>query len=160
MPTPRFILDLREHIGHDLLFLNGITAVVFDRRDAPRRVLLGQRSDSGQWRLLGGILEPGEQPAPGTVREVLEETGVSVAVDRLVSVITLPPTSYPNGDRVQFLSCTFRAHHVSGEAHVADDESLAVGWYDLDQLPDDLPQQDRDVIAQALPAQGRTDFAR
>lgn len=160
MPTPQFILDLREQVGHALLFLNGVNSVVFDRREDPHQVLLGQRADSGRWRLPAGILEPGEQPAPGLVREVLEETGVTIEVDRLVSVITLPPTAYPNGDRVQYLSCTFRAHYLSGEAHVADDESLAVGWYDLDQLPDDLPQHDRDIIIQALPLDGGPDFVR
>ena len=72
MPTPDFILRLREKIGHDLLWLPGVTAVVLDDRN---RVLLGRRADNGRWTLITGILEPGEQPAVGVVREVLEETG-------------------------------------------------------------------------------------
>jgi 8-oxo-dGTP pyrophosphatase MutT (NUDIX family) len=160
VPTPQFILDLRARIGTDLLFLNGVNCVVLDSSDRPRTVLLGQRADTGVWRIPGGILEPGEQPAQGMVREIEEETGVTAGIDRLVSVVTTPPTTYPNGDQVQFLSCTFRAHHISGEAHVADDESLAVGWYDLDQLPDDLPQRDRDLISAALPAAGTPIFIR
>lgn len=151
MPTPQYILDLRTHVGTDLLFLPGVKSVVFDDRDQPRRVLLGQRADNGQWRLPAGIMEPGEQPAPALVREVWEETGVRIAIDRLVELLTLPAYGYPNGDQVQFLSCVFRAHYLSGRAHVADDESLAVGWYDLDQLPDGLPPGDHESIRLALP---------
>lgn len=151
VPTPQFILDLRQHVGTAPLFLNGVKSVVFDQRQAPQRVLLGQRSDNGQWRLPAGILEPGEQPAPALVREVLEETGVRIAVDRLVELRTLPMITYPNGDQVQYLSCVFRAHYLGGVAHVADDESLAVGWYDLDQLPETLPDGDRESIKLGLP---------
>jgi 8-oxo-dGTP pyrophosphatase MutT (NUDIX family) len=158
VPTPQFILDLRQRIGHDLLFLPGVNTVAFDDRDDPSTVLLGRRADNGRWHLPGGILEPGEQPAPGMVREVLEETGVTIAIDRLISLVTLPPTNYPNGDRVQYLSCSFRSHYVSGEAYVADDESTDVGWYDLDQLPDGLRQLDRDLIKLALPAEGPPHF--
>ncbi|MBO0811676.1 MAG: NUDIX domain-containing protein [Microlunatus sp.] len=151
MPTPQFILDLRQHVGTAPLFLNGVKSVLFDRREDPRRVLLGQRADNGAWRLPAGILEPGEQPAPGLVREVLEETGVEMAIDRLVELRTLPMITYPNGDQVQYLSCVFRGHYVSGAAHVADDESIAVGWYDLDQLPDGLPDGDHESIKLGLP---------
>ena len=63
MPTPQFVLDLRQHIGTAPLFLNGVKSVVFDRREEPKQVLLGQRADNAQWRLPAGILEPGEQPA-------------------------------------------------------------------------------------------------
>ena len=160
MPTPQFILDLREHIGTATLFLPGVTTVVFDDRDNPSQVLLGRRADDRRWHLPGGIMEPGEQPASAMVREVLEETGVVVAIDRLISLFTLPPASYPNGDQVQFLRCSFRAHYVSGDAHVADDESTAVGWYDLDQLPGDLPQRDRELIKLALPVEGEPYFER
>ncbi|HEY9409426.1 MAG TPA: NUDIX domain-containing protein [Jiangellaceae bacterium] len=133
MPIPEFILATRRKIGHDLLWLPGVTAVVFDDVS---RVLLGRRSDDGRWTTIGGIPEPGEQPAVCAVREVLEETGVTATVERLVSVRAGEPMSYPNGDRAQFLDLTFRCRYVSGEAHVADDESLEVGWFGPAELPD------------------------
>ena len=73
MPTPEFVLSLREKIGHDLLWLPAVTAVVL-REDG--RVLLARRSDNGNWGLVSGIVEPGEEPAVTAVRECLEETGV------------------------------------------------------------------------------------
>jgi ADP-ribose pyrophosphatase YjhB (NUDIX family) len=147
MPTPKFILDLREKIGHDLLWLSGLTAVVLNDRD---EVLLVKRADNGRWSLVAGILEPGEQPAVGLVREIQEETAVEAAVERLVSVESLPPASYPNGDQVQFLDLCFRCRPLRGDPRVNDDESLDVRWWPLNALPD-LTDRERVCIERALP---------
>jgi 8-oxo-dGTP pyrophosphatase MutT (NUDIX family) len=158
VPTPAFILELRKHVGQAPLFLSGVKSVVFDDRFSPQQVLVGKRADNGHWRLPAGVLEPGEQPAQALVREVLEETGVQVLVDRLIKVETLPMITYPNGDHVQYLSCVFRAHYLSGEAHVADDESTEVRWCDLDQTADLLPQRDLEAIRLGLPIDGPAHF--
>lgn len=42
------------------------------------RVLVIRRRDNGAWQPPGGVLELDETPEQGTVREVLEETGVRV----------------------------------------------------------------------------------
>lgn len=138
MTTPEFVLDLRRRIGHDLLWLPAVTAVVL-REDG--RVLLARRSDNGRWGLVSGIVEPGEQPAATAVRECLEETGVVAVVEELVSVRAGEPVQYPNGDRCQFLDHTFRCRYVSGQARVNDDESLEVGWYDPEAVPAMPPHQ-------------------
>ncbi|WP_432060878.1 NUDIX hydrolase [Streptomyces sp. S1] len=134
MATPDFIRTLRETAGHQLLFLPGVSAVVFDDRG---RVLLGRRSDNGRWAIIGGIVEPGEQPADCAVREVYEETAVRCEAERIVIVETLrKPVVYPNGDQCQFMDVTFRCRAVGGEARVNDDESTEVGWFDVDDLPE------------------------
>jgi hypothetical protein len=107
MATPEFILELRQMIGHYPLWLPGVTALVVDERGF---VLMGQRSDNGRWALPSGIAEPGEEMAAACAREVLEETG--------------------------FVDHFFRCRLVSGTALVGDDESLAVGWFDLAGLPE------------------------
>lgn len=132
MPVPDFLKRLREHVGHDLLPLVGVTAVVLDDDG---RVLLHQRSDDRRWATPGGILEPGEQPAPAVVREVWEETGVRVRVERLATVVTQEPHTYPNGDRVQFLDLAFRCRPVGGEPRADGDESLEVAWFAPGEMP-------------------------
>ncbi|MFC8015498.1 NUDIX hydrolase [Streptomyces cinereoruber] len=134
MATPDFIRTLRETAGHQLLFLPGVSAVVFDDRG---RVLLGRRADNGSWAIIGGIVEPGEQPADCAVREVYEETAVRCEAERVVLVETLRrPVVYANGDQCQFMDVTFRCRAAGGEARVNDDESTEVGWFDVDDLPE------------------------
>ncbi|MFI6416080.1 NUDIX hydrolase [Streptomyces sp. NPDC050842] len=134
MATPDFIRTLRETAGHQLLFLPGVSAVVFDDRG---RVLLGRRSDNGMWAVIGGIVEPGEQPADCAVREVYEETAVHCVPERILLVETLrKPVVYPNGDTCQYMDVAFRCRAVGGEARVNDDESTEVGWFEVDDLPE------------------------
>src|SRR3954471_20254411 len=119
MPTPDFIVRLRQKIGHDLLWLPGATAVVF-KDDA---VLLVKRSDDGEWTPVTGIVDPGELPSDTAVREVREETGITCEVESLVWVNVTGVRVYSNGDRAHYLDHTFRCRYVEGVAHVADDES-------------------------------------
>lgn len=139
MTTPAFITNLRSKIGNDPLWLTGITAYV---EDAAGRILLGRRADTGQWALVYGIVEPAEEPADTCVREVLEETGVDVVPTCLVSVKSSPyMVTYANGDQCQYMDLLFACKVREGDnaqPHVADDESLDVGWFAPDALPQPL----------------------
>lgn len=150
MPVPPFILQLRRRLGHDRLFLTGVTAVVVRDGGPVREVLYGRRSDNGLWALPSGIVEPGEEAATTVVREVHEELGVEVEPERLALVTTDPPITYPNGDVCQFVSLTFRCRYVGGEAVVGDDESLEVAWRPVDDPPADLDALQRRRLAVAL----------
>jgi 8-oxo-dGTP pyrophosphatase MutT (NUDIX family) len=156
MPTPEFIETLRQRIGHDLLWLSGVSGVVVN--DAGE-VLLTRRADSGRWAVVSGIIDPGEQPAVALAREIAEETGIEARVERLVSVTSQRPKAYPNGDEVQFLDLTFACRHVFGTARVADDENLEVGWFSLSDLPD-ISADDRMRLVRARGEDQATYFER
>jgi ADP-ribose pyrophosphatase YjhB (NUDIX family) len=145
MAIPDYVQRLRQRIGHELLWLPGATAVVL-RGD---EVLLVRRSDNGQWSPVTGIVDPGEHPARTATREVLEETGVSCAVEALVWVNVTEPRVHANSDLAQYLDHTFRCRYVEGEAHAADDESSAVGWFPVNGLPE-MPADLRERISVAL----------
>lgn len=153
MAVPDFIQQLRRSIGHDLLWLPGCTAVVLHEG----KVLLGRRADNGNWGLITGIVEPGEDPGVAARRECLEETGVEITVDALVRVKAGGVVEFPNGDRCQFLDHTFLCSYVGGDARVADDESLEVGWYPVDALPE-MPEHQAERLHAALGFTGRTGF--
>lgn len=164
MATPEFILALREKIGHDPLFLPGVTAVVI--RDVPEgapitavpEVLLVKRADNGQWTPVTGIVDPGEEPHVAAVREVKEETGLDVQVDALLGVGHVGPVTHENGDVSEYMDTAMRCTVVGADTpRVADEENVEVAWFSVMQMP---PMQPRfrllvgDAVAQLRRPEG------
>lgn len=135
MPISDHIRAIREKYGQGLLLLPGVSALIFNDKG---EVLLNRRSDTGKWATIGGIIDPGEEPSEACRREVLEETGLEIAIDRVSGVYTTPPVTYPNGDVAQYVITAFRCRVIDGEPRVADDESLEVRFFPLNDLPADL----------------------
>lgn len=99
-------------------------AVIFD---AYERVLLCLRRDLDIWNLPGGALESGELPDEAVVREVMEETGLEVAVDRLVGIY-----GKQDSDELIFV---FECHILRGEPTISD-EARAIEYFDVCHLPE------------------------
>ncbi|WP_412539994.1 NUDIX domain-containing protein [Longispora sp. K20-0274] len=84
------------------------------------RVLVIKRRDNGSWEIPGGILELDESIHDGVRREVLEETGVEIAPERLTGV-------YKNL-KAGVVALVFRAR-VTGGSIRPTDESEDVAWW-------------------------------
>ncbi len=146
VPTPQFIVEMREHIGHRELWLSGATATVVRAREgSPAEVLLVKRSDDGRWTPVCGIVEPGELPSQTVVREAAEEACVRIEVVRLVRMSVSGPIEYPNGDRCSYLDHDFLCRWVSGDPRVGDDESTEARFFPVDGLPDLDPRHARRI---------------
>jgi 8-oxo-dGTP diphosphatase len=154
MPISEYLKNLRARIGHDMLLMPSITAIVVNDRG---EILLQKSRDTNDWRLIGGIIDPGEQPADCAVREVKEEAGIDVIVERIIGVHARPPVTYPNDDKVNFVSTSFLCCAVSGEPRVCDDESLDMKYFSPQDLPK-LNALDRHLIELALSNDPRADF--
>jgi ADP-ribose pyrophosphatase YjhB (NUDIX family) len=114
-----------------------VSAVIFDRRG---RLLLQQRSDGGQWGLPGGSVEIGESVSDAVVREVHEETGLTVGVRRMVGVYSDPGLQvvrYPNGNVWHYVNVCFECAVRSGELTICD-ETLALRYFVPGRLPSAL----------------------
>ncbi|MDB5440323.1 MAG: hydrolase [Caulobacteraceae bacterium] len=133
MPISPFYADLRSRLGHDLLLVPGVAAIVHDREG---RVLIQARPE-GDFSLPAGAIEPGESPAQAIVREVREETGLTVRPTALLGVFggEAYRQHYPNGDEVEHLVCLFRCEIIAGELRALDGESAALGFYPVTSLP-------------------------
>jgi 8-oxo-dGTP pyrophosphatase MutT (NUDIX family) len=153
-----YVRKLRDKVGHDLLFMSAVSGLVIN--DA-NEILLQRRSDTGQWAIPGGAIDPGEEPADAVIREVWEETGVTVVPERIVIVESGPEyfVRYPNGDEAMILAIVFACKPVSGEPHVHDEESLEVRYFPLNSLPE-LSDRYRKRIALALRNDPHTHFYR
>lgn len=98
-------------------------------------VFLIQRSDDGTWCPPGGTVEPGELAIDAARREVLEEVGYQY--DGQLT----PHSVY--GDYL-----TFRAEVPERFEAKLNDESLAAGWFHIDDLPKPLHQPFAEMLAQ------------
>lgn len=98
-------------------------------------VFLIQRSDDGTWCQPGGKVEPGELAIDAARREVLEEVGYQYD-----GPLT-PHSVY--GDYL-----TFRAEVPEKFEAKLNDESLAAGWFHIEDLPTPLHQPFAEMLAQ------------
>lgn len=99
-----------------------VAGVVGDNQD---RVLVIRRDDNGHWEPPGGVLELNETFEEGVRREVAEETGVEVQVERLTGV-------YKNLT-LGIVALVFRCTAVAGTAHPTT-EARDIRWMDRDEV--------------------------
>jgi ADP-ribose pyrophosphatase YjhB (NUDIX family) len=127
----------------------GVGAVI---RDTEGRVLLHRRVIGNGWAPPSGALEPGEDVLTATTREVLEETGLVVEVDRFVGVYSDPAyqiVDYGDGRQVHFVTTVF----LCGPAQrlvKGSDEGTEWGWFRPSALPVDLLPYARIWLRDAL----------
>jgi ADP-ribose pyrophosphatase YjhB (NUDIX family) len=103
------------------------------------KILLQRRSDNSLWALPGGTMEIGESIRETTVREVKEETGLSVVIENLVGIYSNPKhvIAFSDGEVRQEFSICFTCKIVGGELRVSE-ESSEVSFFtpeEIEQLP-------------------------
>lgn len=100
-----------------------------------RILLVKQQVGAREWSLPGGKAEAGETLEQALVRELAEETGIAVRVDKLLYVCDLPETEPP------VVHMTFLLHRVSGELRMPTNELETTPIADVRMVPlADLPR--------------------
>jgi ADP-ribose pyrophosphatase YjhB (NUDIX family) len=139
MPISPHVAWLRSRVGQQLLQLPAVAVLCRDEAD---RVLLVLESDSGKWCPPGGVIEPGEGPHEAAVREMREETGLTVLLEGVRAVVGGPDyrKTYANGDEISYISVVYDGRVIGGDARSDDDETLEVRWVPLAEV-DSLPKE-------------------
>ncbi|WP_167133421.1 NUDIX domain-containing protein [Paramicrobacterium chengjingii] len=132
MPISPYVRGLRSQVGHSLLLLPGVTAVI--RRED--RFLLAKQRDTQLWSLIGGGIEPAERPEAALAREVEEELGVSPNVGRIIGAYGGPElmNTYPNGDHVSYVTIAYDCSLVYDSFDLEQQELIDVAWLDIDSI--------------------------
>ena len=89
------------------------------------RLLAIRRRDNGHWEPPGGVLELEETIEDGLLREVHEETGLTVRPERLTGV-------YKNMER-GIVALVFRCSVLAG-ARTSTSEAIEVAWLTEDEV--------------------------
>lgn len=100
------------------------------------RVLLLKRKNppnAGKWALPGGLVELGETVQEAAVREIREETGLSVVVERLLDVQTDLHIDENSRIEYHYVLVDYLAKPVSGRIRL-NAESYDSGWFTAGQI--------------------------
>lgn len=109
------------------------------------RVLLIRHSYRERWGLPGGLLNKGEEPGDGAVREVAEEVGLAVELVGAPSVVVEP--------ELQRVDVVYRAKPAANvradDARPVSPEISEVRWFDAEELPDLQDETSNALVALA-----------
>jgi len=129
LPLEEILGNFRIQLGYATPKIDVRGAVIHEGR-----ILLVQERLDGCWTMPGGWADVGETPSAMVRREVQEESGYQVRVEKLVAVYDanrLP------GMRLEFFHAyklIFLCTLTGGEARPSN-ETSAVDFFDLNQLP-------------------------
>jgi ADP-ribose pyrophosphatase YjhB (NUDIX family) len=96
----------------------------------------------GKWSFPSGYVNRGEKVEEAVQREVLEECGLETSIERLVGLYS--------EDGNPIILVVYEAKIVGGNLESADHETLDVGVFKVDDLPDLAFTHDRGIVADWL----------
>lgn len=141
-----YLGQIRSLVGSQMLLVPGARIII---ENIDHQILLQKRSDFEIWGLPGGNAEIGEDMQSSVIREVFEETGLSVMDCEpfgFGSNPDLETIEFPNGDKCQFFVLNFFTRNYAGDLKTSE-ESLALEWFHPNSLPQMLPNMEASVNA-------------
>jgi len=100
----------------DQAFLISLKSLI---RHTDKLLVLRIAGTADQWELPGGLLEMGEKPIDGLLREVREETGLNVAVEQIIAVWDNPVDGFVVRDGRTLNVCVILIGYLCSTAETA-----------------------------------------
>lgn len=109
MSNSKAIEEARPTLTVDVLIPNDDGGLLVIRR--------GHMPFEGMWCWPGGLVDPGENVRTAGIREVKEETGLTVKIDRVLGIYS----DLGRDPRGHFVSIALLAHPVNGKPQVTEE---------------------------------------
>jgi 8-oxo-dGTP diphosphatase len=103
----------------------GVGAVIWNDRGEIVLIRRGQEPRRGEWSIPGGKLEWGEALKDALLREVQEETGLTVEITGLIDVVDSVTRDQEGAVIRHYVLVDFAARHLSGELCAGSDAAEA-----------------------------------
>ena len=146
---PVFTRMCMGSLRHKFVLLQDGAAAVLVNKEG--QILLQSRADRDKWGLPGGCQELGETMEETIIREIKEETNLTVKKEdlELIALVSGPSrrNEYPNGDVVINNTALYFVQTYTGELKW-NEESKQLKFFDIDHLPQN--QNDPDLIEKYL----------
>ena len=134
-PTADWTMELGREVGYVTPKVEVRGALIDDRQ----RFLLMREALDGRWSLPGGFADPLDTPAQAVVREVREETGYGAEAIKLVGCWDRDQRGHRPRLAVSIYKLFFLCRATGDQQPPAELETLDVGWFGLDELPELSP---------------------
>lgn len=116
----------RPIVGVGAIIVNGRKLLLEKRKEMPGK---------GKWTVPGGLVEIGETLEETVVREVKEETGLSVKNPELFDVLTRVILDQTARVKYHYVIIDYSVHVKSGQLKAADD-AAELRWVSFDEVED------------------------
>jgi mutator protein MutT len=127
----------------------GVGAIIVDDRGRLFAALRGPqaKNERGKWEFPGGSVEFGETLADALKREMMEEYGVTIAVDRLLDVVDhiIP------AENQHWVSPSYLCHIIAGTPVIREPgKCLEIRWFTPEEMPANLTSASRHSLQDYL----------
>lgn len=127
-----YIKELREIVGHKTILMPCVGLIIYQNH----KILLQKRKDNKKWAIHGGAIELDENIEDALLREVKEETGLSIDDYHLFRIYSGKDMHYiyPNGDEVSLISLIYMSSSFHGDINLQKEEVLELKWFDIEEI--------------------------
>ena len=137
-----YIKQIRSKLGSDK-FIHPAARIIVENNIG--QILIIERVDNGQIGIPAGSLEENETIEACIIREVKEETGLTIVDLEVIGISSNPATEsveYPNGDKIQYFTIEFYSKNWSGAIKVEDAEEVKKAQFMDISIIDQLPKNE------------------
>ncbi len=141
-----YLKRMREKIGHDKIIHPAARAIIENDQGEFLFIL---RNDNGQVGLPAGGMEENETIVDCVIREVREETGLTMIDPVCIGVDSRPELqthTYQNGDCVQYFVVEFYCQNYEGKLAIEDHNEVASVAFQSMAYVEKLPPLERSTF--------------